>query len=206
MHACWHHARRGLRHHRTTSIRNLSQKRSDTVGEVTRLAESGISRALASPPEPCHVARSRPDPTHCPSEWHDTKAADRTRSDFANGIPPLLRASAAGGLELPPAPQRRPFAGGLTTVTEHCPNLRAITVMLDGSEAARTAARGGVAAAHALTPGRAGCSLAWGIRPGRRSVRHAIYQCPPNTRVWIGSSSAWIRRIMACTSPTASTA
>jgi DNA primase len=121
-------------------------------------------------------------------------------------------------------------------LTEHCPNFRAITVMLDGSEAARTAAdtvaarltrhwwvrvadlpeggqpdtvpetvlekllrrapRGGVAAAHTLTPGRR----------RRRSVRHAIYQCPPSTRVWTGSSSAWIRRIIACTSPTASTA
>src|SRR3712207_6163768 len=69
---------------------SLSRKRPDTVGEVARLAESGISRALASPPEPCHVARSRPDPTHCPSERHDTKAADRTRSDFANGIRSFL--------------------------------------------------------------------------------------------------------------------
>ena len=31
-------------------------------------------------------------------------------------------------------------------------------------------------------------------------------QCPLNTRVWTGSSSAWIRKIMACTTPTASTA
>jgi hypothetical protein len=69
----------------------LPVSRRTTVGEVARLAESGISRALASPPEPCHVARSRPDPTHCPSERHDTKAADRTRSDFANVIRPFLR-------------------------------------------------------------------------------------------------------------------
>jgi hypothetical protein len=37
-------------------LRLVSQKRPDTVGEVVRLAESGISWALASPPEPCHVA------------------------------------------------------------------------------------------------------------------------------------------------------
>jgi hypothetical protein len=71
----------------------MYQKRWDTVGEVARLAEGGILWALASPPEPCHVARSRPDPTYCPSERHDTKVADRTRSDFANGIRWFLRDS-----------------------------------------------------------------------------------------------------------------
>ena len=38
-----------------------------------------------------------------------------------------------------------------------------------------------------------------------RSARSRLRQCPLNTRVWNGSTSAWSRKIKACTSPRAST-
>ena len=38
------------------------------------------------------------------------------------------------------------------------------------------------------------------------AVRSLTYQCPLNTSVFIGSTSAWMRNNMACTRPTASIA